>query len=212
MSDDIIVHVPIRLSNKIGDNTYYKTIIFLSKMGYSHDEIINVLCKDMSNEDVKLWFEQNVPKILHELTIKKLKEIANSKSRKHSKMPKTQIYDRLGTISVSDVFCALDTTGPLKITVCGQEIEINRSARYQLFKDKGTKCVKCGLNGEFFAAEKHSCDKKYHLNLYALKDGNEVMMTKDHIIPRSKGGKDFHENYQPMCFYCNVEKGDSLHI
>ena len=51
----------------------------------------------------------------------------------------------------------------------------------------------------------------YHFNLYAINDsGDEVLMTKDHIIPKSKGGKNHLSNYQPMCCYCNCKKDNSL--
>ena len=33
-------------------------------------------------------------------------------------------------------------------------------------------------------------------------------MTKDHIIPKSKGGKDILDNFQTMCFECNTKKGN----
>lgn len=35
-------------------------------------------------------------------------------------------------------------------------------------------------------------------------------MTKDHIIPKSKGGKDELNNYQTMCVICNVKKGNKI--
>lgn len=35
-------------------------------------------------------------------------------------------------------------------------------------------------------------------------------MTKDHIIPKSKDGKDDISNYQTMCYKCNLEKGNNL--
>ena len=51
----------------------------------------------------------------------------------------------------------------------------------------------------------------FHFNLYALDaDGNEVLMTKDHIVPKSKGGEDKGINYQTMCYPCNYVKGDSV--
>ena len=35
-------------------------------------------------------------------------------------------------------------------------------------------------------------------------------MTKDHIIPKSKGGKDSLKNLQPMCIRCNEAKGSKI--
>lgn len=47
--------------------------------------------------------------------------------------------------------------------------------------------------------------------LYAVDDnGDEILMTKDHIIPRSKGGIDDISNYQTMCKLCNEAKGNKL--
>lgn len=88
--------------------------------------------------------------------------------------------------------------------------------RYQLFATKGTDCVQCGLKGTFFALE---CDKynalkpnkhtKFHFNLYGVDEyGNKVMITKDHIIPRFKGGKNILSNYQTLCCRCNRYKAD----
>jgi hypothetical protein len=90
------------------------------------------------------------------------------------------------------------------------------SHRYQLFAEKGCRCVKCGIVGKFFCLEKapgngDSRYEKYHFNLYGItKGGKWRMITKDHIVPRSKGGKNKLENYQPMCELCNKRKGDKL--
>ena len=54
-------------------------------------------------------------------------------------------------------------------------------------------------------------DKAYHLNLYAVdNNGDEILMTKDHILPHSKGGADDINNYQTMCKLCNEAKGNKL--
>lgn len=95
-----------------------------------------------------------------------------------------------------------------KVELDGDIIKGN-SQRYQTFFTKGCNCVKCGIEGKYFAKEKRVKDKSYHLNLYGVDDnGQEVLITKDHIIPKSKGGKDELENYQTMCVRCNKEKGN----
>lgn len=81
------------------------------------------------------------------------------------------------------------------------------SDRYKLFKAKGVACVKCGIVGEFFAKTR-GFDGSFHMNLFAVRpDGREVLMTKDHIVPRSRGGPDHLDNYQTMCSPCNAKKG-----
>lgn len=82
------------------------------------------------------------------------------------------------------------------------------SSRYPVFQ-RSLCCVKCGLMGEFFAIERHHKDggETYHLNLYAIKDGLEVLMTKDHITSKKNGGRDCQDNYQTMCLPCNMDKG-----
>jgi len=83
------------------------------------------------------------------------------------------------------------------------------SARYNLFKKKGTKCIKCGIEGKYFALEKFNFTNRYHFNLYGIdKKGKEIMITKDHKKPKSKGGKNNIKNYQTMCIICNEEKGN----
>ena len=96
----------------------------------------------------------------------------------------------------------------------GFNIKTN-SERYILFKEKGTNCISCGAVGEFFILEQtldpSNINNLFHFNLYAFtKNKNLVLMTKDHIIPISKGGKNKIENYQPMCKPCNEKKSNML--
>lgn len=49
-----------------------------------------------------------------------------------------------------------------------------------------------------------------HLNLWALDGDRLVLMTQDHIFPRSKGGSNGMHNLQTMCSDCNTAKGDSI--
>ncbi len=50
-----------------------------------------------------------------------------------------------------------------------------------------------------------------HLNLYHInKRGKLLLMTGDHIIPRSAGGPDKLENLQTMCHECNQFKSSLM--
>lgn len=85
------------------------------------------------------------------------------------------------------------------------------SQRYQTFFTKGCRCVKCGIEGKYFVKEKHLKDISFHLNLYAIDENEkEILMTKDHIIPKSKGGANDISNYQTMCKKCNEAKENRL--
>lgn len=92
-------------------------------------------------------------------------------------------------------------------------IDINMtSLRYQNMYKNGPVCKKCGIVGTFLWIEKlDRSHTKWHMNLYGNREnGTEVMLTKDHIIPKSKGGEDHIDNLQTLCFKCNVKKGSKL--
>lgn len=125
-------------------------------------------------------------------------------------------YLRKKTFPIQDVLSKiLPLDSKEKVLFDGIPVKM-KSDRYRLFAQSLT-CVTCGIVGEFFALET-IVDKKgnlvqgtYHFNLYAINsEGKEVLMTKDHIIPRSRGGKDHLSNYQTMCYCCNQEKGSSI--
>ena len=101
-----------------------------------------------------------------------------------------------------------------RVMLDGEMIKAN-SQRLQLFYTKGFKCVQCGTEGKFFImvknrSNKGQLDNYYHLELVGLTpSGQYILMTKDHILPKAKGGKDVLENYQTMCFHCNNAKADN---
>lgn len=90
-------------------------------------------------------------------------------------------------------------------TVNGDRINMT-SLKLQTFKSSGTRCKICGIKAAYFAKEKYANEPYFHLNLYALKGDEEVLMTKDHIVPVSKGGRDKLNNYQTLCVECNRKK------
>ena len=82
------------------------------------------------------------------------------------------------------------------------------SLRYMTFYQKGVDCVCCNRKGSYFLLEGDDNNPlRRHFNLYTEDD---VLMTKDHIIPKSKGGKDNVDNMQPMCIICNEKKKNNI--
>lgn len=90
------------------------------------------------------------------------------------------------------------------------------SSRYQLFI-KNRSCCACGIVGTKMILELHQGgergpegkSQKAHFNLYAEENGRLVLMTKDHIKSRARGGPNHMDNYQPMCMICNNLKGSA---
>lgn len=83
-----------------------------------------------------------------------------------------------------------------------------KNDRYLNFIKNGFKCSKCGIEGEYVNLE---CCQRLgnHLNVYGKKNGKAVLLTKDHIYPKSKGGLDDIHNYQVLCEKCNSKKSDN---
>jgi len=115
-----------------------------------------------------------------------------------------------GTFTVAEILPLIGTTEDRERSNLDGDLVRLSSFRLRVFKDLGVTCQDCGLQGSFFAKERHTPNEPYHLNLYALEEttGEEVLITHDHIIPLSKGGKKtYMGNIQVLCFPCNLKKG-----
>lgn len=112
-----------------------------------------------------------------------------------------EVFEMIGEhhLNIQQTMCKNKTN----IIVDGYKVH-PQSLRYATFYQKGVKCACCGKEGKYFQLCGEDGSDRRHFNLYA-EDG--TLMTKDHIIPKAKGGKDTVENLQPMCVKCNKEKG-----
>ena len=114
-------------------------------------------------------------------------------------------YEVLGELRPDEV---LPFTGPdaPKKTFFGHGVKMT-SLRYQTFQ-RSLMCRCCGLYGTVMLLELPHDNDVPHFNLYAAREGELVQMTKDHIQPKSRGGKDRINNMQTLCCRCNELKGD----
>lgn len=71
------------------------------------------------------------------------------------------------------------------------------------FAIHGCKCVRCGREGNKVVVWIDNGGGQ-HIDLFC---GN-VLMNRDHIIPKSKKGPNSEWNYQTMCIKCNCRKGN----
>ena len=72
-------------------------------------------------------------------------------------------------------------------------------------------CVNCGRTGTHFRLyhdPKQSIPK--FINSMCLFSDDNMLMTADHIVPRSAGGLTHSINLQVMCLKCNQKKADKL--
>ena len=66
-----------------------------------------------------------------------------------------------------------------------RRVKVMPAIRWQVFQRDNWKCVACGRGSQ-----------------------NDAILHVDHIIPRSKGGKNTLENYQTLCDVCNLGKSN----
>lgn len=117
--------------------------------------------------------------------------------------------ETLGEFSLEEIFSKLNQeTDRIPFVVGDKTYHVRmNSHRYFVFY-QNNQCVSCGLRGSKFLLQQNPCDQSPHFNLYGEENGELILMTKDHILPRSKGGKNNHDNYVTMCTICNNLKAD----
>ena len=107
------------------------------------------------------------------------------------------------------------------IRVDGKAYRVNMGAsRLQVLK-KNPLCACCGIRATDASLDldakrtKETGNFHYHVNLYARsgehgKDHQHmILLTKDHVVPRSKGGKEEESNFQTLCANCNFLKDNA---
>jgi hypothetical protein len=93
-----------------------------------------------------------------------------------------------------------------KVVFDGDPVEMG-SDRLRTFARYGLRCARCGIEGRKFFKERRSEENTFQFNLYAEDaEGQEILMVKDSIFPKSVGTSDDLSNWQPMCAPCKQRK------
>lgn len=219
----------VRKSENVLQLTNYGNHTYIPFMTETESNMVKAVCNGyyaaIMQEDTFVWIQQEDSKISNleaakqalQMQLRKAKqEIVDLQSNKtvtkvtHKKSKGG--YEKFKKLSISEVLPHIGSGRKLFVgMIDGVDIYVNTSSvRLQTFK-KNLTCVDCGIKGLHFWAECNPGCFNYHLNLYGInKAGDEVLMTKDHIIPKSKNGKDTLNNMQTMCTKCNNKKGNTI--
>lgn len=117
--------------------------------------------------------------------------------------------ETISTYPIEEILPLIGTAD--KIPLLGWNVGVI-SERLKAFK-RSLICVECGLVGSIFKLQRHHPNDTPHLNLFAIRDnGDNVLMTVDHIIPKSMGGPRKSFNLQTMCHVCNERKSNIIQL
>lgn len=125
-----------------------------------------------------------------------------------AKMKDRKRLIHLGEFDLEDVLPYISEEESKREYIVGEETYVVRmnSDRYFVFQ-RNSECVACNLQGTKMILDINPGDQSPHFNLYAEENGRLVLMTKDHVTAKSKGGIDQLDNYQTCCAICNNLKG-----
>lgn len=112
--------------------------------------------------------------------------------------------------TLDEFFAMVGADCPSKIVVDidGKKIQVKMNRQNYLLFKTNHRCCACGLEAKKFVLERCQYSGGLHFNMCGEKDGELIVFTKDHIIPRFHGGADVMENYATLCFPCNQMKSN----
>ena len=122
-----------------------------------------------------------------------------------------QQYNTLLKFPICEVMRLIPNSQNRRLTVnlAGFDLKIG-TLRLVNFKQNGIVCEYCGREATHFELNTFVHDKEDimspHFNLFS----NGVLMTQDHVIPKSKDGKDTLDNLVVACLICNSNKANEI--
>jgi hypothetical protein len=140
----------------------------------------------------------------------KAKPYHNKKTGRPGSVRQEKPYTRniiLAQLDIEEGFKFMDTAKREKAYMFGEAIDRDWK-RWNVLRSCTLKCYRCGCRATHWQVEKHRNDyvRPFNLNLYAGK----VMLTWDHIVPKSLGGSDAPVNGRVACEPCNGHRGNEM--
>jgi len=122
----------------------------------------------------------------------------------------------VGEIALNEVLSLIGTEKiPYKFN--GKEYVVSlKKAKWFSFQ-RSTQCVACDVDGtrvflqvygRLINSVLNMRHRRARLQLYGEENGQLILMTPDHITPRSQGGSGEVDNLQTMCAICNALKSN----
>jgi len=99
-----------------------------------------------------------------------------------------------------------------KILIKGKPTNITASRTVKTAIKNKKRCISCGGESSYVAVVKNINTSRENVIFLIDNDLGDrfVPLTKDHIIPKARGGTDTFKNLQCMCLDCNSEKADNV--
>lgn len=134
-----------------------------------------------------------------------------SKNKKKKPLKKTHEYKMLKFYKCEEMESIISSVEEdgffMDLSITASKIKTRRASAFSVI---GYECDTKGCNlHDFKYGIGVDNGGGIHLDLYAFDDlGEMVMITIDHIKPKSKGGPNHISNYAPLCKICNEIKSD----
>ena len=164
---------------------------------------------DLSENEIKSIVQSNLSKLF-----------PNS-SLSHLSIKIKQSDKLLGKLDIEETFKTIEAflTNPnskpeeekfhkIPLVYNNEEYKVRVMPRKFYVFRRNLSCVCCGIKANTLMLELGKKNNS-HLNLYAESNEELILMTLDHVHPKSKGGNNDMSNLQTMCTQCNTLKSHS---
>lgn len=151
------------------------------------------LCYTTETTDLPCQIRANFKKLLGKDILIKVSRLDNGKIV-------------IGELPAAEILPLLLPKGHQMVLIEGNKYRVKTGSPRYLTFNENQKCVICGVLGTRMVLEQHTDADSPHFNLYS---DDDILLTKDHIVPKAAGGSEQQSNFQTMCVICNNLKAST---